>query len=124
MTKQDFLNAAKQLIDFEKMALEIAKSKACVVMYRGQPHIGSTRILHEKYPDVVLVAHSSSPVNSQLVEAIQETSPRPTFIVADGITLAHRQDVMRLDGEMLVDLRDEQMEFFTEFLKQHQIIEI
>lgn len=124
MTKEQYLLAAKQLIEFESIALPITNSNPCIVMYRGKPHIGSTQILNKEYPDVVLVAHSSASVDNGLKDALIELSDRPIFKVDSGLILAHRQDVLRINGEMLVRLTPEQTVFFEEFLAKHPIIEI
>lgn len=104
MTKEQHLEAAEHLIHFEKIALSITNSKACIVMYKGKPHIGSYQEIVPNHPEVVLVAHSSYPVEMGLVDALNELSPRETLSVDPVLELAHRQDILQKIGLHLTRL--------------------
>lgn len=124
MDKKQALHVAKEIIKKEQQINALTKSVPAFIIHKGNTFLAATQSLFHDDPEIVLCAHTSFPIEQILIDAFNELSTRTTLTVDDDLTLAHRQDILRLTENRLTSLTPEQINKTKDFLKDKNIIEI
>jgi hypothetical protein len=115
---------AKHFVENEKAAMALTGATPAIIIHRGNKLLGSVASIVPSDPEIVLCAHTSRIVPQDIIDAVLEISPRPTYSIDDNLDIAERQDVLRMVGTNLTIMTPEQTKIASEVIKEKGIFEI